>query len=283
METIARVFDIEITDADLYRESKALEKTALEEGECFRHVLNRLIDRCLLFHEARVCGITVEDEEFDTALLEKLSEMDSEGYDYPKTAEDAEELEKLIRRQILIRKHIKNMCMDSRDIDDSELLSFYEDQKDVFRTPELVRASHILIRIGTPEAETKARQIRASIRGSEDFIHSICKDSECPSNQQCGDLGFFPRGRMIKEIEDVAFSLQVGQVSDVFASPYGYHILLLTDKMEPSSLPYEEIKDSLKSRLIQLEREFFLVRYVQQLREQNKEHIVILKESLHLA
>ncbi len=283
MEIIARVFDIEITDADLLREHRSPSTKAEEDNSTRLLILNRLIDRYLLLHEAIAAGITVDEEEYDSALLDKLSETESEGSAYPLSIEEAQELEKLIRRQVLIRKYIQNMCLNSRDIDEEELLRFYDDQKEVFRTPELVRASHILILSGSPGAEQKAKDIRAAIHSSEDFNNSICKDSDCPSNQQCGDLGFFPRGRMIKEIEDVAFSLAIGQVSDVFSSPYGYHILLVTDRTEPSSVPFGEIKDSLRSRLIMLEREFFLLRHVQQLREQNKDNIVILKDSFNLA
>lgn len=282
MEIIARVFDIEITDADLHHESKDCSTGLEAPATDLMHVLNRLIDRCLLFHEAQEQGVLIDEDEFDTALLERLSDLDSEGRDYPGSVEEAALLEKTIRRQLLIRKHIRQMCLDSRKIDDNELLSFYQDQKDVFLSPELVRASHILIRRSTPDAHQKALDIRASIHNSKDFDVAIRDNSQCPSNQKCGDLGYFPRGRMIKEIENVAFKVPVGEISDVFSSPYGYHILLVTDKTEPAPVPFDEIKESLRTRLVQLEREFYLVRHLQQLREQYKDFIVILDDNLRM-
>lgn len=282
MEIIARVFDINITDADLNRECETLKSNSETLSNDMQQVLNRLIDRCLLFHEAQLAGITLDDDEYDTAFLERLSEMDGEGNNYPCSLDEAANLENTIRRQLLIRKHIRNMCLDSREIDDNELLLFYEDQKDVFLSPELVRASHILIRNSTPDAQQKALSIRYRIHSSEDFNCAIKEESQCPSNQNCGDLGFFPRGRMIKEIEDVAFNLPVGSISDVFSSPYGYHILLVTDRTTPCPVPFDEIKTSLRSRLVQLEREFYLVRHMQQLREQNKDYITIFVDNFRM-
>jgi parvulin-like peptidyl-prolyl isomerase len=81
---------------------------------------------------------------------------------------------------------------------------------------------------------------------------------------------------MIKEIEDAAFALEPGQISDVFKTRHGYHILLVTERKRRHQIPFEEIKDSLKTRLIQLEREYFFIRHMNDLRRNHNDQIKIL-------
>lgn len=81
---------------------------------------------------------------------------------------------------------------------------------------------------------------------------------------------------MIKELEDAAFGLEVGEISDIIHSRYGFHILMVTDKKVQRTVAFEEIRDSLKSRLLQLEREFYLIRHVNGLRKSYQNQIRIL-------
>lgn len=272
MHLVAKVFDLDITEEEVKREKQ---KAAIEDTPLAQlHALNRLIDRCLLFHEALVSGLCATEEEFDCALLETLEELDT----VPQSQDQTKRMEEQIRKRIIIRKYVQKICSLDIPIDDKQLKAFYEDQKDVFLAPETVRASHILIKAGRPDARGTAEQLRARINSVEDFS-ALCKDySQCPSGVRCGDLGWFPRGRMIKEIEDVAFQLEPGQISDVFKSEHGYHILALLDRKAAHIVPYEDIKESLKARLIQLEREYLLDRHISDLRQNYRDQIVILDQ-----
>lgn len=273
MHLIAKVFDLDITEEEVKGERQ---KAALEDSPLAQiHALNRLIDRCLLFHEALVSGYSATDDEFDCALLETLEEMDT----VPRSEEQTRRMEQQIRKRIIIRKYVQQICSLDIPIDDEQLLGFYEDQKDVFLAPETVRASHILIRGDEPQARETAHQLRGKIHSIQDFT-LVCPDySQCPSVVRCGDLGWFPRGKMIKEIEDVAFSLKPGEISDVFKSAHGYHILILTDKKAEHIVPFEDIRESLKARLIQLEREYLLDRHLNDLRKNYRDQIKILDKS----
>lgn len=270
MHLVAKVFDLDITEEEVKGERQ---KAAIEDSPLAQiHALNRLIDRCLLFHEALVAGLRATEDEFDCALLETLEEIDSA----PQSQDQTRRMEDQIRKRIIIRKYVQKICSLDIPIDDTQLRAFYDDQKDVFRAPETLRAAHILIKADRPDARETADQLRARIQSVEDFI-ALCKDhSQCPSGVRCGDLGWFPRGRMIKEIEDVAFQLEPGQISDVFKSGHGYHILALMDRKAAHIVPYEDIKESLKARLIQLEREYLLDRHINDLRQSHRKQIIIL-------
>lgn len=272
MHLIARVFDFGITESDIDQESEHL--IGKSDALAQLHALNRLIDRCLLLHQAQVCGFDASDDEYDSALLEALEENEGD----PLSPEQAKRMEERIRRRVIIRKYVQSICAKDVLIADDQLLAFYEDQKEVFFAPEAVRASHILIRAETPNAAQVAEELRSKIQTSGDF-HRLCSThSQCPSGCRYGDLGWFPRGKMIKEIDEVAFSLEIGQISDVFSSKHGFHILMVTDKKVMHQVPFSEIKDSLRARLIQLEREYFLIRHVNELRRLYEKDIVILDQ-----
>lgn len=88
-----------------------------------------------------------------------------------------------------------------------------------------VRASHILVK-----DEKTAKELKAQIDNGADFGKIAKKHSKCPSGEDGGDLGFFKKGQMVKEFEDMAFSLPVGVVSAPVKTEFGYHLILVTAK-----------------------------------------------------
>ena len=88
-----------------------------------------------------------------------------------------------------------------------------------------VRASHILVK-----TEDEALKLKNEIKNVDDFAKAAKQHSLCPSGQEGGDLGFFGRGQMVKEFEDAAFSMKVGEISNPIRTQFGYHLLYLTAK-----------------------------------------------------
>lgn len=88
-----------------------------------------------------------------------------------------------------------------------------------------VRASHILVK-----SEAEAKELITQINNEEDFANLAAQHSLCPSGANGGDLGFFPRGMMVKPFEDAAFSLEIGKVSEPVQTQFGWHLILVTDK-----------------------------------------------------
>lgn len=119
------------------------------------------------------------------------------------------------------------------------------------RTPQ-IRASHILVgvkkdstKVDTVAALALIKNIKQQLDNGADFAELAKKYSEDPSTKQNGgDLGYFERRQMVKEFDDAAFKLNVGQVSDIIKSQFGYHLIKLTDKTAYPS--FEEEKDNLK-------------------------------------
>ncbi|HQT44703.1 MAG TPA: peptidyl-prolyl cis-trans isomerase [Candidatus Micrarchaeota archaeon] len=88
-----------------------------------------------------------------------------------------------------------------------------------------VKASHILV-----DTEAEAKAIHKSVLAGAKFEDLARKFSKCPSGAEGGDLGFFGKGMMVKEFEDAAFALNVGQVSAPVKTEFGYHLIKVTAK-----------------------------------------------------
>ncbi len=87
-----------------------------------------------------------------------------------------------------------------------------------------VKASHILVK-----TEEEAKNLYEEIKGGKDFAQAAKEYSTCPSGRNGGDLGFFPKGVMVKPFEDAAFSLPVGKLSQPVQTQFGWHLILVTD------------------------------------------------------
>lgn len=88
-----------------------------------------------------------------------------------------------------------------------------------------VKASHILV-----STEEEAKELRKEILAGKPFAEVAKEKSSCPSGRNGGDLGYFGKGQMVKEFEDSAFSLPVGEVSEPIKTQFGYHLIQVTDQ-----------------------------------------------------
>lgn len=90
-----------------------------------------------------------------------------------------------------------------------------------------VKASHLLVR-----TKDEAKKLKEEILTGKPFEDVAAEVSLCPSGANGGDLGFFGKGQMVKEFEDAAFSMEIGEVSDPIQTQFGWHLIKLTDKRD---------------------------------------------------
>jgi peptidyl-prolyl cis-trans isomerase D len=138
-------------------------------------------------------------------------------------------------------------------VPEADVKRAYDDNIEQYSTPEQVRASHILLKTdGKDDAAVKARieDILKQAKGGADFGELAKKHSEDESNAKAGgDLDYFGHGKMVPEFDAVAFTLQPGQISDVVKTPFGYHIIKLTDKKPGTTRPFAELRQQLMDQL----------------------------------
>ena len=146
-------------------------------------------------------------------------------------------------------------------VSQQDVQRYYEDNKQQYATPEQVRASHILLKTeGKDDAAVKkqAEDLLAKVKGGADFAALATKFSEDEvSAAKGGDLGFFAKGTMVKEFDDVAFKLTPGETSDLVKTQFGYHIIRVTEKKAAAQRTLDDervqIEDILKSERAQKE------------------------------
>ena len=135
----------------------------------------------------------------------------------------------------------------------NEVQRDYNNDIDRYRTPEQIRASHILLKTeGKSEADvrTKAEAILKEVKGGADFAAVAKRESEDEmSKASGGDLSYFSRGRMVPEFDTAAFAMQTGQTSDLVKSQFGFHIIRVTDRKPEVTRPLDEVRADIQDRL----------------------------------
>src|SRR5215467_3821166 len=138
-------------------------------------------------------------------------------------------------------------------VPEADIRRAYNDNIDQYSTPEQVRASHILLKTeGKDDAAVKAKaeDILKQAKAGADFGELAKKYSEDEgSAKNGGDLDYFGRGKMVPEFETVAFTLQPGQISDLVKSPFGYHIIKVTDKKAGTRRTLADMRQQLTDQL----------------------------------
>jgi peptidyl-prolyl cis-trans isomerase C len=151
-----------------------------------------------------------------------------------------------ISKEVITSMAINKILADVT-VTDEEVKKYYEDNKEEFGQPATVSAKHILVE--TEEEAKKAKEEIAS--GNLSFGDAAMKYSTCPSNQQGGSLGEFSKGMMVPEFEEVAFTAEIGVVSEAVKTQFGYHLILVDAKNEALVKSFDEVKDSVLNQLLQ--------------------------------
>jgi len=145
---------------------------------------------------------------------------------------------------------------EKREIPDEDIESFYSQNISRYSIPEQRRARHVLIKTSEEdsvdilsEKQDRAAQVLELAKSGEDFAELAKQLSEGPTGPKGGDLGSFTRGRMVKPFEDVAFSLNEGDISDIVETQFGFHIIKL-EKIEPAhTKTLEEVRGEIEAQL----------------------------------
>jgi peptidyl-prolyl cis-trans isomerase D len=157
------------------------------------------------------------------------------------------------------KRKIKYALIDTTALRDrititpQEIQRHYDENRQAYSTEEMVQASHILLKTdGKDEAAVKkqAEEILAKVKGGADFGATAKQFSEdTGSAVKGGDLGFFPREKMVKEFADAAFALKPGEISGLVRSQFGYHIIKAGEKKPASTSSLESVRPQIEDTL----------------------------------
>ncbi len=138
-------------------------------------------------------------------------------------------------------------------VTDAQLRSEYKNRQSDFQTPERVQARHILLKTdGSNDAAVKvqAEALLKQIKGGADFAKLAKEKSQDPGSAvNGGELGWITRGQTVAEFEKAAFSLKVGETSDLVKTSYGYHIIQVEAHEQAHLQPFDDVKSQLTTEL----------------------------------
>lgn len=171
--------------------------------------------------------------------------------------------------QLSIEKMLAEVCGNLKPPISHEIKKYYEAHRDNFIIPEEVRAAHI-VKHATPQvslakAYKDILKVQNALKAGAKFEELADENSDCPGNG--GDLGYFHRGEMVQEFEDVVFSMAIGEVSDIIRSGFGYHIAKLYDKKPARPLAFEHVKNEIIKKLTDEKREKRIEEFIDALKE----------------
>src|SRR3989339_1185009 len=267
-------------------------------------VLDQMIDDRLLLQEAKKQKITVSKREVEEGVKqvktrfkdedEYKKELIKEGLSeekFYKRIEDQLKQIKLIDAQVKSKlaipssESVKKLFDNVKTIaDGKELVDVStEDAKDIEtlaklikrKYSELARVRHILIRSGKDDSMTqqtaakkKIEEMQAKLKAGEDFSE-LAKgySQDTGSAENGGDLGYFAKGDMVKEFEDVAFALPVGETSGIVKTEFGYHIIQSEEKKAARKIVFDDIKNDLSDYLRQKEAEKKYAEWIKDLKK----------------
>jgi peptidyl-prolyl cis-trans isomerase C len=246
--------------------------------------LGALIGIQLLEERAKAANIVVTEEDINEQIKELASRQNL-------TVEELKELlqkgsvdfedwkgQMEFERRARFEKLFDIELADEIRVTDNDANNYYTANIKRYEVPEQVRASHILIRPDTSDPNTdpneakaqalaKAQELLKQIKeGGADFAELAKASSDSASKEKGGDLGFQPRGAWVKPFEDAAFALETGQISDVVQTPFGYHIIKVTDRKEAYTRTFDQVKDQIIKMLKQQKANEHVLKYIESLK-----------------
>jgi len=130
-------------------------------------------------------------------------------------------------------------------VSETDALKYYEDRPELFRSEEQLSASHLLKMAKSEEEFEKAledvKALRERLQKGEDFTELVRAESDDKGND--GNLGTFGKGRMVSEFEEAAYGLESGELSEPVRTQFGWHLILLHEKIPAKITAFDDIKE----------------------------------------
>jgi len=221
---IANVGNLQITEKDLKNEIKIYGKsssfnyklmTLTKEGR--KKIFENVLREVIFYKSAIDSGIKLD--EADKYYLEK------------------------IKRDLLVRKYIEKY-LNSLKFDENEFYKYYEKNKEKFTIPEKRKVAHIIVK-----SKEEARKIMDLLKEGEDFHSLAGKYNIDDTKKTNGVIGWIRKGKMVKEFDEVAFSLKKGEISEVVKTNFGFHIIKVEDIKETELRKFEDVRDEIIKKL----------------------------------
>jgi len=235
--------------------------TPPDRNDVLNRVMRRLIDSRLLGQEARRKNLKPDNTRVE-AMMVQIEERAGgrEGLDSALGGMGAtyDQLRASVSETELVQSFVTTQIQPQVSVAAEDVAAFYESNPEMFARPDMVRARHILVRLkqnsttaDKKEARTRATAAHQRVVAGEDFAVVAREVSEGPNAADGGDMGFFTQDSMVPALANAAFALQIGQISEVIETQFGFHLVKLIEKRAASQMPFQEAKEPVRQLLIE--------------------------------
>lgn len=271
-EIVAKVNQDVITLTDLKREIRLLRLSFQDEGgedgvydERFRMakraLLKNLIRNRVMIQKADELGVTSNiDSEVETALLNMIRDLGIPSLEVFEQAlkqrgTGLAEYRRNLRERLIIDYLVQQSVYSRITLLTPEIEAYYEEHKDRYAEPAEVKLAEILfLTEGEPRAQVRqlAEEMLSRLSSGESFEDLAREYSDGPTAKDGGDIGWFKKGSLAKQIEEVAFDLSGGDISSLIETGYGLQVVKILDRKESTHRPLEEVKPEIQRTLYRL-------------------------------
>ncbi len=218
-------------------------------------VLDFLIDRALVDAVLEEADIEVSDEELEAAFAEFRSRFpdDQTFAMYQAQLGMTEEvIRDAMRPDVTLEKYLRDRY--ELEVTDEELTTYFEENREQFGEPPMADVKQIVIRVerdgsGEEEARSKIEAAHRELSEGAEFAQVATEYSEGPTAARGGELGPVPQGVLPDALDEAAFSLPIGELSEPIRSPFGYHILQISSRTEGQEVTLAEVRDEVAMRV----------------------------------
>ena len=286
-EVVAYVNGEPITGNDVERGVSELEARAGQpvppgqRDQVVRDVLEQLIGYRLLIQETRERRLSVAEADVDARVAALRAQFPSEEA-FLETLQlrqmTLETLRTDARQSLQVDALLESETGGGPAVSAEEIDEFYKQNPANFQQGEQVRASHILLSVPEnadettkDDVRTRAARVLELVRTGADFAGTAAMHSDDPGTRPGGgDLGFFQRGQMVPTFEEAAFALRPTEISDLVESPFGYHIIQVTDRVPARTIPLDEVRQQIQQVLEGRNRDLRVQQLVDGLRDKSQ-------------
>lgn len=169
------------------------------------------------------------------------------------------------KKKILISRLLQQEVGGKVTVSEEEIEQYYNANNDQFTTPEVLRASHILVK-----TEKEAKDALVELSNGRNFEDLARARSVDPTAKVGGDIGYFARRQLVPEVEEVCYSMQPGDISGIVKTNFGYHVIKLTERKAPRVKELDEVRDVVRQSLKRLKQKTLFNDFVEKLKERSQ-------------
>jgi parvulin-like peptidyl-prolyl isomerase len=254
---------------------KDMNASEAEKKELKKQLLDQLIDRKILLQEARRLKIELTEREVQQKFEEIRDGKEEAAFVAFLTERNLtrEVWEKATRENLLIERLLNQLAGDQISISEVEMHRYYEGHPEAWRVDEQIKLRQIVVK-----TESEAEALMKTLSEGADFAQTAREHSQFPQLGEGGDLGYLSPSEIPVEFDPLLQS-EIGSVSSIIQTPFGYHLVRIEDRLPARALPFEEVKEKIHQTLLEEKREILFTQWIEKVRRTTE--IKINEELLH--